>query len=64
MNEGVPIDNVLEVLTGRQPDPIEIKDPEFRRLRDLEGKARRANRITDEKEWLKQLEQFHNGDAI
>jgi len=49
MSEGVPIDEVLEAITGHRPEPVEIKNPEWRRLRDLEGEARRANRITDER---------------
>jgi len=55
---GVPIEDVFEAITGIRPEPFEIKCPKFLKAREAEGKARRENTITDEKQWLEQLARF------
>lgn len=61
MRKGVPVEEVLEAITGRKPEPIEITDPTLIQMRDEMGRARRAHQITTEEEWLKQLARFKNG---
>ena len=63
-HHSISIEDALEFLTGKSPDPIEICDPILLEQKEREGEMRRNHRITQRAAWLEQLRRFHPNAAI
>jgi len=63
-HHSISIEEAFQIVTGKEPEPVEIECPVMLEQKEKEGEMRRKHRITKRSEWLEQLRRFHPDASI